>query len=453
MNAAAVPADFLHPLAAYHLISFPWDNIEVGGTPAPTLASVLYRLGPHGAYTWRGFALAGSDTTENPLVSTGQGYWVNTVVDVRPESLFARVIGYLPEAPVRHLASGWNIVGTPSADSILSGELRILTLDQQSLGLEDAYRRGVIDGLFHVWVDTTDDFANNGEYRATSVANDTLAPWAGKLLYAYQECDVCFYCGTLPTEGTGKQMVRASDPPLQWSLTLSARSQRLADGPVRVGAAEAAEDDWDPCDHPKPPPPGPGLRLGIEHRNWGRFSSLYAQSIAAANRGEYRWRLSTSGAQGSLELTWSGVETLPEGYRAYLVLPAGGAVPLADLPSYTTPVSGASYGFDLLVTREPWTGPLLTNGVSGLLPVANPFRIPNFALRYQLVEKTPARLRIFDVRGRVVKDFGTIPSTVGTWEIPWEGTDADGRPVAAGVYFVHLSLGSAQRTAKLVVFR
>lgn len=84
-----------------------------------------------------------------------------------------------------------------------------------------------------------------------------------------------------------------------------------------------------------------------------------------------------------------------------------------------------------------------------LLPnFPNPFN-PDTTLRFSLSHPQAVRLSIVDARGRVVRNFapGWLPA--GSHELPWNGRDADGAPVASGVYYVRLQGESSQQTRPL----
>ncbi len=74
------------------------------------------------------------------------------------------------------------------------------------------------------------------------------------------------------------------------------------------------------------------------------------------------------------------------------------------------------------------------------VPVPNPF-VDFAVIGYVLPEAGPVRARILDVRGRVVRDFGSLEGVAGPNELAWNGTDDQGRPVAAGLYILRLEAG------------
>jgi hypothetical protein len=69
----------------------------------------------------------------------------------------------------------------------------------------------------------------------------------------------------------------------------------------------------------------------------------------------------------------------------------------------------------------------------------------------ELAPRERADLSIFDVRGALIKKL--VDGTSGSHFVRWNGLDADGNRVGAGVYFVKLRLGANQPTVKVVVAR
>jgi len=80
----------------------------------------------------------------------------------------------------------------------------------------------------------------------------------------------------------------------------------------------------------------------------------------------------------------------------------------------------------------------------------NPFN-PRAEIRFEVPRRSDVRLRVHDLRGRVVKTLVNTAFEAGTHSVNWEGRSDDGGVVAAGVYFVRLEDGRDVRTAKLVL--
>jgi len=85
--------------------------------------------------------------------------------------------------------------------------------------------------------------------------------------------------------------------------------------------------------------------------------------------------------------------------------------------------------------------------------VPNPFN-PSTNIRFALTEAGPARLRIFDVSGRLVRTLIDRPDMAsGAHEARWDGTDHAGRAAAAGVYFYRLETADSSRTRRMTLVK
>jgi ligand-binding sensor domain-containing protein len=151
-----------------------------------------------------------------------------------------------------------------------------------------------------------------------------------------------------------------------------------------------------------------------------------------------------------------------DGVRRYL--PGGGSQdyrvdnsPLADnevRSLYVEQASGAVWigtasgvnRFDPYYTAPP--PPAISRLTLSLWP--NPATLNASGIAVRLGANTPAVAgEVFDLGGRRVSRFGAVPSG----GVVWDGRDADGGLVRAGVYFVHASGGGREATARIVVLR
>ena len=72
-------------------------------------------------------------------------------------------------------------------------------------------------------------------------------------------------------------------------------------------------------------------------------------------------------------------------------------------------------------------------------------------LAFRAPAGSPVSVRIYDVAGRLVRELGSVAGQDGAGSVAWDGTDAVGSPVGAGVYFA-MAAGSGDRDAvKLVL--
>jgi flagellar hook assembly protein FlgD len=70
-----------------------------------------------------------------------------------------------------------------------------------------------------------------------------------------------------------------------------------------------------------------------------------------------------------------------------------------------------------------------------------------------LPEREEVELRVYNVKGGVVKELARDVRQPGYHIIGWDGRDQQGRPVAAGIYFVHLRAGAFDRTMRVTMMR
>ncbi|GJM43793.1 MAG: hypothetical protein DHS20C21_06350 [Gemmatimonadota bacterium] len=82
----------------------------------------------------------------------------------------------------------------------------------------------------------------------------------------------------------------------------------------------------------------------------------------------------------------------------------------------------------------------------------NPFRAAT-TVRFSLRREAPVSLTVHDASGRLIQTLVSGARPSGTGEATWDGRDAAGRPVAAGVYFVRLVSGSLRESTKVTFLR
>jgi len=80
----------------------------------------------------------------------------------------------------------------------------------------------------------------------------------------------------------------------------------------------------------------------------------------------------------------------------------------------------------------------------------NPFN-PSTNLRYSLKEAGDVRIDVFNLKGQILKSFENVYQQPGYYQIAWDGRDADGREVGAGIYFYRMTSGKYSATKKMVM--
>jgi len=85
-------------------------------------------------------------------------------------------------------------------------------------------------------------------------------------------------------------------------------------------------------------------------------------------------------------------------------------------------------------------------------PSPNPL-VSRSSFAFELPRAQSVRLAIYDASGRKVRVLSDGLLFAGRHQRPWDGTDDDGRPVAAGVYFARLEAGAERAGVSVVVLR
>ena len=82
----------------------------------------------------------------------------------------------------------------------------------------------------------------------------------------------------------------------------------------------------------------------------------------------------------------------------------------------------------------------------------NPFN-PSTTLHYALPEFEQVQLTIYSALGQKVKVLVDEPQAAGVYTVEWNGRDADGIPLASGVYLAYLRVGKMQQSQKLILMK
>jgi outer membrane protein assembly factor BamB len=84
----------------------------------------------------------------------------------------------------------------------------------------------------------------------------------------------------------------------------------------------------------------------------------------------------------------------------------------------------------------------------------NPFN-PSTTVSYSVPEgePTPVSLKIYDLRGRLVRTLVDETREAGEYSVIWEGKDASGRMVSSGVYLYRIKAGDFVQTRKMVLLK
>ncbi|KPL17814.1 MAG: hypothetical protein AMJ92_10840 [candidate division Zixibacteria bacterium SM23_81] len=112
--------------------------------------------------------------------------------------------------------------------------------------------------------------------------------------------------------------------------------------------------------------------------------------------------------------------------------------------------------FGILTGVEPQNhiGGMHPKGFALLPNYPNPFN-PETVIGYRLnlEEPTHVSLMVFNLLGQQVRTLMSSGQSSGEYQVIWDGRDDAGIPLASGVYFLRLQVGTAGQTRKMVLTR
>ena len=82
----------------------------------------------------------------------------------------------------------------------------------------------------------------------------------------------------------------------------------------------------------------------------------------------------------------------------------------------------------------------------------NPFN-PETTIRYQLPERSPVSLVVYNLLGQRVRTLVEETKEAGFHQVRWDGRDEWGRTVASGIYFYHMRAGPYSEGKKMTLLK
>lgn len=160
----------------------------------------------------------------------------------------------------------------------------------------------------------------------------------------------------------------------------------------------------------------------------------------------------------SATLTFDQLETLPQGSGAVLLSEESlAAIDVTSSTELTIPAH-QTLRFRLVVgdassleaARSGWDHPPSTIRLA--TPYPNPFSGAT-TIAFALPQRADAHVAVFDVTGRLVRTLQRGTQPAGIQRTSWDGRDQAGARLAAGIFFVKLTVGSVEETRKVVLVR
>lgn len=372
----------------------------------------------------------------------GQAFWLIT----REGEPFTLPAGQATDASSPYeitLQPGWNQVGNPFAFPVSLATIDLPESIEGPVGFDgETYQRDV----------------------------ERLQPWSGYFFYNSTSSpatlsippveasgDVESPSATAAVESTAHDATEAT-------MQLSARllDHDLRDTKNVIGLADGAETGRDRMDYAEVPPVGNHVRLSIMESG----ERLAGSFKPPDSEGQW-WDLELSASvdepfpsrkRVTVQIQAQGQP--PEGYERYLIDRDAGETLSLEQGATTLVLDGARPTRRLRIiwgtkdfARTHAEGASVESYVNALYPNApNPFT-ETTSIRYEL--RTPSRvvIAIYNMLGQRVRTLVDTQQKAGPHVVQWNGRNAQGIPVASGVYFCRLRADSFEAVRKLTRVR
>lgn len=92
------------------------------------------------------------------------------------------------------------------------------------------------------------------------------------------------------------------------------------------------------------------------------------------------------------------------------------------------------------------------NKVKAISNYPNPFN-PDTNISFTLSVNAEANIRIYNLKGQIVREMGVKPYKSGVNTINWDGRDNSHNPVSSGIYFIRINTGNESHTHKMLMMK
>ncbi|MBN2461837.1 MAG: T9SS type A sorting domain-containing protein [Candidatus Cloacimonetes bacterium] len=82
----------------------------------------------------------------------------------------------------------------------------------------------------------------------------------------------------------------------------------------------------------------------------------------------------------------------------------------------------------------------------------NPFN-PYTTISYLLAEVSSNTIKIYNIKGQIIKTFVNDVKSAGEHSVIWDGTDDNNKPVSSGIYFYKLKINDYEKTKKMILLK
>ncbi|MGH7682079.1 MAG: FlgD immunoglobulin-like domain containing protein, partial [Candidatus Eiseniibacteriota bacterium] len=202
-----------------------------------------------------------------------------------------------------------------------------------------------------------------------------------------------------------------------------------------------------------------GIQFAIDRSGAARLRDL----TMSAGQGDYSMEWSDAGGSAHVMIYRNYPSRAPAGAPAGLVQPIRVEGVFEPIPGASGPTTftlnaiatATAAGASAQTSVASQTATILWNLVTApavFAPAPNPFTSET-AIAYMLPANTWVQIRIYDVKGRLVRTLTEGNATAGPHATSWDGRDDTGRTLGSGIYFFKVIAGTTVTTDRVLKLR
>ena len=435
---------FSSPNTAYRMISVPIDLDN--SSPTNVLED---DLGSYDDTQWRLLRYINGNNVEFPNTGnflSGTGFWLITRA--------ARTLGTgsgtsisTGENYVITLSPGWNQIGNPFAFTV---------------NWNDVVKNANIEDKLVGYSGSAND-ATGYDFNRTQ-----LLPFEGYFVNNIGTSTTTIEIP--PKSATGSSGVAKQNSGLsglfdlqndEWTLQLTAQSDRFLDKDNYIGVLNEASDTWDRKDFSEAPFFDSFVSLYFPHEDWEVYPGLYTGDFRSINTEGHFWdfHVKSNIANSEVVLNLANIQNLPSEMDIVLIDKASRiSINLLEQDSYTfaSGEEGAERDFRIVVGESDFvdSNDLDFSGIPETFTLSqnypNPFN-PETNIDYELPLGSEVKIAVFNLLGQQIRNLFNGKQNAGRYTVSWDGKSGNGLSVATGVYLVRMQAGKFVSVRKVLL--
>lgn len=347
------------------------------------------------------------------------------------------------------LDSGWNMIANPFAYNLNYDSVSVLASDGNVYPCPTTVGCTNLLGNSGVW-----NYISGTSYLTKRI----MLPWRGYFAFNYDtgRIQVLFPKPemNIPNPNLRPANEHEIDWPVDWKISITAKSGDLLTPPGVLGTAKNAGKRYDRLDLALPPSLPGDLRVVFEKDKDFGPPGDYLSDIRPALTESESWSFTVApGSARAIELNFDGLADIPADYDLILADQEGRAKQNLRLEPVYRFIASQNRHFELTIAPK-------TTGQTALLPTKydlyqnfpNPFN-PQTLIKYDLSEAATVRLEVFNILGQKVATLVNRFEAAGPKSALWDGTDERGAKVSSGIYFYKIAAGDYVATKKMMLVK